>query len=83
VDVRPDKVVVLADTAESSFRIDAEKAEAARARAAKLLESGVPGEVNRNAALELRRAEMALKLSRRVGAGSSAGKVRILDDDDK
>jgi F-type H+-transporting ATPase subunit epsilon len=83
VDVRPDKVVVLADTAESSFRIDAEKAEAARQRAAQLLEKGVPGEVNHNAAMELRRAELALRLSRRVGAGSSAGKVRILEDDDE
>lgn len=82
VDVRPDKVVVLADTAESSFRIDLEKVEAARARAAKMLEAGVPAEMNREVALELRKAELALKLSRKV-TSSGAGKVRILTDEEE
>lgn len=63
VDVRPDKVVVLADLAESSFDIDLEKAQAARERARELLEGGVPEEMNRAAILELRRAELALKIS--------------------
>lgn len=80
VDVRPDKVVVLADTAESSFAINSEKAEAARARAAQTLAQGLPPEMNRAAALELRRAELALKLSRRVGGNSP--KIRILDQDE-
>lgn len=81
VDVRPDKVVVLADTAESSFAINSEKAEAARARAAQTLAQGLPPEQNRAAALELRRAELALKLSRRVSSG--APKMRILDQDEE
>jgi F-type H+-transporting ATPase subunit epsilon len=81
VDVRPDKVVVLADTAESSFAINSEKAEAARARAMQLLEKGLPPEQNRQAQLELRRAELALKLTRRVNTGGS--KLRILTEDDE
>jgi len=81
VDVRPDKVVVLADTAESSFAINSEKAEAARARAAQTLAQGLPPEMNRAAALELRRAELALKLSRRVA--STGSRMRILDQDDE
>ena len=40
VDVRPDKVVVLADLAESSYALDLEKAQEARERARLLLEAG-------------------------------------------
>ena len=80
VDVRPDKVVVLADTAESSFAINTEKAEAARARASQLLAQGLPPEQNRMAALELRRAELALKLNRRVA--STGSRMRILSEDE-
>src|SRR5690606_23390636 len=39
VDVRPDKVVVLADLAESSFALDRERIEAARESARRMLES--------------------------------------------
>lgn len=81
VDVRPDKVVVLADLAESSFEIDLEKAQAARDRARKMLEEGVPEEENRDAVLALRRAELQLKLKRRV-SGSSVG-MRIVDQDER
>src|SRR5512134_3863160 len=66
VDVRPDKVVVLADLAESSFDLDDVKIEAARTSAAKLLEEGVPEAVNRAAALELRRAELALRVKSKM-----------------
>src|SRR5262245_14064758 len=80
VDVRPDKVVVLADTAESSFAIDLEKVEQARARASKMLAEGVPPELNRQATLELRRAELAVRVSRKVA--SSGSKMRILSEDE-
>lgn len=80
VDVRPDKVVVLADLAESSFVIDVEKAQAARERARQMLEEGVPGSENRDAVLALRRAELQLKVSRNLqGRGSM---LRIVDQDD-
>jgi len=82
VDVRPDRVIVLADLAESSFDIDSAAVEAARERAQKLMEQGVPAEQNREAALELRRAELALSLQRKVHARSGAV-MRIIEDDNE
>lgn len=81
VDVRPDKVVVLADLAESSFNIDVEKAQAARERARQMIEEGTPGSENRDAVLALRRAELQLKLSRNVQ--NSGSMLRIVDQDDE
>jgi F-type H+-transporting ATPase subunit epsilon len=80
VDVRPDKVVVLADLAESSFELDMQAIESARERAAKLLAQGIPPEQNRQAALELRRAEMALKIKSKLQARGSV--LRIVDQQD-
>lgn len=80
VDVRPDKVVVLADLAESSFDIDVEEAEKARERARQMLEEGVPAEKNREALLTLRRAELALKIDRKVR--NKSGQLRILPPDE-
>jgi F-type H+-transporting ATPase subunit epsilon len=78
VDIRPDKVVVLADIAESSFELDEQQIEAARERAQKLLTEGVPEAANRAAALELRRAELALKIKNKLKSrGSSV--LRIID----
>ena len=81
VDVRPDKVVVLADTAESSYSVDIEKVEEARERARELLESGVPEAENREAQLALRRANLAIRVSQKVR--SSGSTLRILDQDDE
>lgn len=81
VDVRPDKVVLLADTAESSFAIDAEKAREARERAAKMIAEGVPEDINRDAALALRRAELALKVSQNIRSRGTT--LRILDQDEQ
>lgn len=80
VDVRPDKVVVLADLAESSFELDMQAIESARERAATLLAQGIPPEQNRQAALELRRAEMALKIKSKLQARGSV--LRIVDQQD-
>ncbi len=79
VDVRPDKIVVLADLAESSFELDEQKIEAARSRATQMMAQGVPEAQNRAAALELRRAELALKVKMKIKSrGSSV--LRIMDD---
>lgn len=80
VDVRPDKVVVLADLAESSFALDLEKAQAARERARVLLEEGSPGAENRQAELELRRANLAVRLSQKVRSRGS--QLRIVEQDE-
>jgi F-type H+-transporting ATPase subunit epsilon len=81
VDIRPDKVVVLPYLAESSFALDEEKIEAARTRAAKMMAEGVPEAENRTAALELRRAELALKVKNKL-KGRSASILRIVSEDD-
>jgi F-type H+-transporting ATPase subunit epsilon len=66
VDVRPGKVTVLAEVAESSFDLDMSAIDAARERATKLMAEGVPPEVNRDAALALRRAELANRISNKI-----------------
>ena len=78
VDVRPNKVVVLADLAESAFDLDLEAIESARASAAQMLSEGVPEAQNREVALALRRAELALRISRNIQQRGSV--LRIVDD---
>lgn len=80
VDVRPDAVIVLADLAESSFALDLQAIEEARASAQQMLASGVPPEANREATLALRRAELALKISRKIQSRTSI--LRIIDDEE-
>lgn len=65
MEVRPDQVIVLADTAERAEEIDLERAEAARQRAEKLLKERPPG-VDM-AAIEgaLRRSRVRLKVAKR------------------
>lgn len=81
VDVRPDKVVVLADLAESSFNLDLEAIEEARSSAARMLSEGPPGDLNREAALALRRAEIGMKIARRMQSRSGPV-IRIIEDED-
>ena len=81
VDVRPDKVVVLADMAESSFALDEQKIEEARDRAQKMMKDGVPEHINRAAELELRRAELALKIRNKLKSRSGSV-LRIIDTSD-
>ena len=78
VDVRPNKVVVLADLAESAFDLDLEAIENARTSAAQMLAEGVPESQNREVALALRRAELALRISRSIQQRGSV--LRIVDD---
>jgi F-type H+-transporting ATPase subunit epsilon len=82
VDIRPDKVVVLADMAESSFELDEQQIEAARQRAQTMMAEGVPEPINRSAELELRRAELALKVRNKLKSRSSAA-LRIIDTSDE
>lgn len=81
VDVRPGKVVVLADMAESSFALNDQKIEEARDRAQKMMKDGVPEHINRGAELELRRAEFALKIRNKLKSRSSSV-LRIIDTSD-
>lgn len=66
VDIRPDKVVILADLAESTYDVDVEEADAARERASKLLTEGVSSEDRIEAQRALRRAEITLRTKRKM-----------------
>ena len=79
VDVRPDKVIVLADIAESSYALDLEMAQQARERASVILEEGLPGADNRQAELALRRANLAVRISQKIR--SRGPRLRIIEED--
>jgi F-type H+-transporting ATPase subunit epsilon len=81
VDVRPDKVVVLADTAASSFELDEAQAEAARERARQLQQTAQSEEEMQLAATELRRAELTLRINRKVRMRGQS--IRIRDESDE
>ena len=67
VEVSRERVTVLADTAEFSHAIDADRAEAALARAREML-NRLDGELDRDTAnAELRRAENRLRIARGGG----------------
>jgi len=79
VDVRPDKVVGLADLAESSFALDLEKAQEAREQARQALDDA-PGEAeNREAIMALRRANLAVRISQKIRSRGPG--LRILDEE--
>ena len=78
VDVRPDKVVILADMADVAAELDIKALEAARERARKLMAEGVPAKLNQEAVLALRRAELGLKIKNKL---TSRGAImRIITD---
>ena len=67
VEVQPDKVVILADTAEQAEDIDLERAERARERAVQQMSEGVKEDPIRYAQIEasLRRAQIRIDVSRK------------------
>ncbi len=72
LEVRPDKVVVLADMAERAEDIDVTRAEVARTRAAELIALG-PATVDLiRAEASLRRAEARLRVARRRHSGGAS-----------
>ena len=80
VDIRPDRVVILADLAESTYELDLEAADAARERAARLMEEGPGEQEEHEARRSLRRAEITIRLKRKL---QSRGQVlRIIRDED-
>lgn len=74
MEVRPDKIIVLADAAESADEIDEQRAEAARKRAQDLMAQKQQGgiDVAQAALIEqsIRRAELRLKVARRRRSGT-------------
>ncbi len=73
MEVRPDKITILARTAERSDEIDLQRAEAARARAEQLLAQGPPREERASLEMALKRSQIRLKVARRRSAQRSSG----------
>ena len=67
MEVRPDKVTILARTAERSDEIDLQRAEAARASAAQLLAEEVRSEERPRLESALKRSQIRLRVARRRG----------------
>lgn len=67
MEVRPDKVTILARSAERSDEIDQERAKAARERARQLLAQGVPRQDRAGVELVLKRSLTRLKVARKRG----------------
>ena len=79
LEVAPDHVTVLADSAERADEIDAGRAERARERAGTFMEEGPSGgmmvdpEVLREATIAMRRAQVRLKVARRRSRTAQIG----------
>ncbi|HEX9116258.1 MAG TPA: F0F1 ATP synthase subunit epsilon [Anaerolineae bacterium] len=69
MEVRPDRVTILADSAEKAEEIDVARAEAARQRAEQLLSQKRPETDLRAAEYALRRSQVRLKVARRRRPG--------------
>jgi F-type H+-transporting ATPase subunit epsilon len=80
VEVRPHKVTVLADDAESVYELNIGQIEAARERARQLMMESPSEEQRSQIAQELRRAEIAAKIQARV-TGHPVRRIRTLDDE--
>lgn len=70
-EILPDRVTILADSAESVAEIDLQRAQRARERAEQVMTEGITEDSERYAQIEaaLRRAQVRIEVSRRRGTG--------------
>lgn len=70
-EILPNRITLLADSAEGIEEIDVERAQQARERAEQAMREGIPEDSERYAQIEasLRRAQARIELGRRRGAG--------------
>jgi F-type H+-transporting ATPase subunit epsilon len=81
VQVLPDRVIILADTAESSYAVDEEKAQEARHRAEELMRSGPPEEKT-YASDELRRLGVQDNVLRKIRSRPKSIRIKTVEDTD-
>lgn len=81
VEIRPNKVTVLADDAESIYELDMDEIETARARARALMAEAPNTEQRSQIAQELRRAEIAARVRNRA-LERPGQRIRSLDDEE-
>lgn len=74
-EINPDKVIILADSADHAEEIDEQKAEEARQAAAKAMEEGVPEDPEQYRRLEaqLRREQLRVDISRKRSRRAASG----------
>ncbi len=84
LEVRPDKVTVLADAAENVEEIDVERAEAARRRAEQMLEEGPPPDTDTYLKIEaaLRRSRLRLDAVQRYRRGRGRTRPMGMGEED-
>jgi F-type H+-transporting ATPase subunit epsilon len=85
VEVQPDHVTILADSAEQADEIDVERAERARQRAEELMRTGVKDDPDRIAAVRasLLRAQVRADVGRRRHRAQAMGGRRPADTDER
>jgi len=83
VEVRPDRVIVLADMAESSYDVDTAKAEEARQQAEQSMRQGLPPDQLESTIRELRRAQIQENVLRRVRSRTGTLRIRTIEDRDE
>lgn len=84
-EVQPEKVIVLADSAEHSAEIDLDRAQEARGRAEKMMEEGVPEDTERYAQIQasLQRAQIRINVAqRRRRTRATATDLRTRDNEE-
>jgi F-type H+-transporting ATPase subunit epsilon len=80
-EVRPDRVIVLADTAESSYQLDEARAAEARQRAEQVMKEGLPPDRMAPVMQELRRAQLQENVLRRMKSRGGGVRIRTIEDD--
>jgi F-type H+-transporting ATPase subunit epsilon len=80
IEVRQNRVTVLADTAQSTYQLDEEQAQNARKRAEELMKTGAPEE-KRYAAEELRRAGIQENILRKLKQRPAAMRIKSIEDE--
>jgi F-type H+-transporting ATPase subunit epsilon len=84
-EVQPDRVIILADSAEHAEAIDIERAEHARERAEKFMAEGVPEDPEHYAQIRasLQRAQIRIDVAhRRRRRATLTGRAMSMDEDD-
>jgi len=84
-EVQPEKVIVLADSAEHSNEIDLDRAQQARNRAEKMMKEGVPEDPERYAQIQasLQRAQIRINVAqRRRRTSAMPTELRSMDKED-
>ena len=80
-EVQPDRVIVLADSAEQAGEIDLERAEAARRKAEQAMSEGVPEDAARYAQIKaaLKRAQIRIDVGKRRSTRRRRAQIGVPD----